>query len=184
MAVSPHRLPNSSANFYELLDLPPFESDTARIQERLRESMKDFRKYQVGAYAAQAEECLNRVALAKRCLLDSQQKARYDEQLRGEFDLPPLTVRASLPPESDDSDHARRSTSLSDLVGRTLTYPGRIWRSLRQFFVKPATLETESATGASASFDTVPAAAEPPPLVDAPWETLPVSETGSLTKIS
>jgi hypothetical protein len=183
MAVSSPRLPIGSSNFYELLDLPPFEPDGVKIQSRLREKAREFRKYQVGPYAAHAEACLNRLAQARQCLLDSQQKSRYDEQLRSQFDLPPLTVRASLPPEANGSETGVTASEKPGIVARGLNLPRSVWHSLQQMLTKPQSVDAARvAESPPASDGQVPATDEPPP--DAPWVTVPVSESGPVSQAS
>lgn len=183
MAVSSPRLPIGSANYYELLELPPFETDTVRIQDRLREKAREFRKYQVGPYASQAEACLNALAQARRCLLDAQQKSRYDEQLRNKFDLPPLFVRASLPPDAEDTKRVAWSHRWTGIVARGLNFPMMIWSQLRQRFVRSQPPQPIPASPLSDPATEVPAVLEPPP-ASAPWITVPVSETGPVSQAS
>jgi hypothetical protein len=186
MAVTNPRLPAIAANFYELLDLSPFETDTDRIQERVRETAKDLRKYQVGPYAAQAEACLNRVAAAKRCLLDPPQKARYDEQLRDELDLPPMTVRSSWSPMSGDGDASTRQPNLLlGIIARGLHYPFGVWHSLQQLLAKPTSPEVTTATESTPDLEAVGPVADPPTVAsDSPWVTIPLTEAASVPKVS
>ena len=97
MAIRGENLPQSCSNYYELLELSPFEADPARIDAQLRSLLREARKYQVGPYAGQAAKCVELLAAAKGCLLDPAQKLRYDEELRRQFDLPPVSVTAALP---------------------------------------------------------------------------------------
>lgn len=186
MAVTNPRLPAVAANFYELLDLSPFETDIARIQERVRETAKDLRKYQVGPYAAQAEACLNRVAAAKRCLLDPSQKAKYDEQLRDELDLPPMTVRSSWSPMTGERDAATRQRNpLLGIIARGLHYPFGVWHSFQRLLARPSAPEVTTETDAASELESVGPVADPPTVAaDSPWVTIPLTETASVPKAS
>lgn len=186
MAVTNPRLPAVAANFYELLELPPFGTDVARIHDRLRETAKELRKYQVGPYAAQAEACLNRVAAAKRCLLDPPQKARYDEQLRDELGLPPMTVRSSWSPSSGENDALpQQPNPLIGIVARGLHYPVSVWQSLRQLVAKPTSPEVATAIESSPHSEAVgPVADVPTAATDSPWVTIPLTEAAPVSKIS
>jgi hypothetical protein len=187
MAVTNPRLPSVAANYYELLDLSPFETDVARINERVRETAKDLRKYQVGPYAAQAEACLNRVAAAKRSLLDPPQKARYDEQLRNELGLPPMAVRSSWSPSTGTDDALpRQPHPLLGIVARGLHYPVSVWHSLRQLMVKETPPEDTTVIDSSPVSETAaPVACDPAPAANgSPWVTIPLTEAASIPKIS
>ena len=186
MAVTNHRLPAVAANYYELLDLSPFETDIARIQERVRETAKDLRKYQVGPYAAQAEACLNRVAVAKRCLLDAPQKSKYDEQLRDELGLPPMTVRSSWSPLSGDLDPSlRQPNAMLGIIARGLHYPFGVWQNLQQLLARPKSSDVEIANESPPELENVVEANDPtPPLTDSPWVTVPLTEAAAVPKTS
>ncbi|MBI5760564.1 MAG: hypothetical protein HZA46_18770 [Planctomycetales bacterium] len=187
MAVINPRLPAVAANFYELLDLSPFETDVARIHDRVRETAKDLRKYQVGPYAAQAEACLNRVAAAKRCLLDPPQKAKYDEQLRDELGLPPMAVRSSWSPSSGKDDMLpHHPNPLLGIVARGLHYPVSVWHSLRQLMVKQTPPEDATVIDSSPVSETAaPVDSDPNPDANgSPWVTIPLAEAASIPKIS
>lgn len=91
------QLPETCDNYYGLLGISPFETDTRLIEVRLRELMREARKYQVGQYSARAERCMELVAQAKSTLLSETLKKKYDENLREQLGLPPVMVMASLP---------------------------------------------------------------------------------------
>jgi len=82
-------------NHYELLGLAPFEADIRVIQARVRDVMRELRKYQNGPRAAEACQQMDLVAAATACLTDPVRKWAYDETLRKEFGIPPVSVSAS-----------------------------------------------------------------------------------------
>lgn len=94
--ISSVNLPDTCSNYYELLGLPPFEADANVINAKVRERMREARKYQVGQYAAQAERHLNLLGTATACLTNPQQKQTYDNELREQWGLPPVTVVTSF----------------------------------------------------------------------------------------
>lgn len=95
-SLTPH-LPDTCSTYYELLGLSPFEGNARTIDARAKELMKEARKYQVGRFATQAEKHLNLLAEARGCLLDPSRKSKYDEKLRGQWELPPVTTVSTYP---------------------------------------------------------------------------------------
>ena len=85
-------------DFYALLGLPPFESNTSAISARARDLMRDARRYQVGPRASEAQTRIERLATASACLLDPAQKVAYDNVLRERFGLPPVSIRSQYVP--------------------------------------------------------------------------------------
>jgi hypothetical protein len=69
---------------YRLLGLERFESDVEVIESAADRQMAHLRSFQVGKHGALSQQLLNKVAAAKRCLLDPAKKALYDETLRGQ----------------------------------------------------------------------------------------------------
>ncbi len=67
---------------YELLGLPPFESDAARIHKAVMERMAAVRRYQLGEHADTVTRLLGELSAAFNCLSDSTRRAEYDERLR------------------------------------------------------------------------------------------------------
>lgn len=92
-------------DFYALLGLKPFESNTSTISARARDLMRDARKYQVGPRAADAQVKLERLAMASACLLDPSQKVTYDNALRDRFGLPPISIRSEYVPKEHLGDN-------------------------------------------------------------------------------
>lgn len=92
MLLNGINLPDTCSNYYELLGLNLFEGDRVLVESKVRALMREARKYQVGQFSAQAEKCLDLLASARACLLDPDQKQKYDESLRVQFGFPPVTV--------------------------------------------------------------------------------------------
>lgn len=69
-------------NYYELLGLPPFEADAARLLTAADRALVRVRGFRPGAQAAAWARLLDELAAAKRCLCDPQLKQAYDETLR------------------------------------------------------------------------------------------------------
>ncbi|MFN0054559.1 MAG: hypothetical protein ACKV0T_20480 [Planctomycetales bacterium] len=105
--------PTSSAleDFYSLLGLPPFESAQEVIASRAREMMKEARKYQVGPYATRTQVRLEHLAAATACLLDPAQKTRYDEALRRQYGLPPISTLSTFIPAAQRHDDQRPTST-------------------------------------------------------------------------
>lgn len=97
-AQSGSSMDEAGGDFYALLGLTPFESNSTRISARARDLMRDARKYQVGPRAAEAQVKLERLAMASACLLDPSQKSAYDNALRDRFGLPPVSIRSDYVP--------------------------------------------------------------------------------------
>jgi hypothetical protein len=88
-------LESSSAqqqDLYQFLGLAPFESDRDVISSRVRDLMREARKYQLGPYAERTQAYLESLASATACLLDPGRKAGYDEALRRRYGLPEIAV--------------------------------------------------------------------------------------------
>jgi hypothetical protein len=69
-------------NYYELLGLPQFEADAARLLTAADRALVRVRGFRPGAQAAAWARLLDELAAAKRCLCDPQLKQAYDETLR------------------------------------------------------------------------------------------------------
>ncbi len=70
---------------YRLLGVKPFEEDTEVINNAADRQMNYVRTFQMGKRGPLAEEILNKIAVAKVCLLSSTQKAEYDRRLKSEI---------------------------------------------------------------------------------------------------
>jgi hypothetical protein len=69
-------------NYYELLGLPQFEADAARLLAAADRALVRVRGFRPGAQAAAWARLLDELAAAKRCLCDPQLKTAYDQSLR------------------------------------------------------------------------------------------------------
>ena len=69
-------------NHYQLLDLPEFEEDTAKIHSAAERALVGVRSHRPGAQAAAWAKLLDTLAEAKTCLTDPARKSAYDASLR------------------------------------------------------------------------------------------------------
>lgn len=77
--------PDEVRTHYRLLGLSLFESHPATIEAAAERRMATVRSFESPEHAEPARKILDELAAAKACLLDPQQKAAYDEQLRAGF---------------------------------------------------------------------------------------------------
>lgn len=88
-------------NHYRLLGLTLFESNPTVIENAGDQRMAHLRTFQAAKHAVSSQKLLNGVSAAKLCLLNSDTKAPYDEQLRRDLAPvtgPPVTNLATPPP--------------------------------------------------------------------------------------
>ena len=86
-------------NHYRLLGLELFESDKEVISMAGDRQMTHIRTYQSGPNGKVSQRILNELARARRCLLDDQKKAAYDNQLRAGLAASSVPVApANAPP--------------------------------------------------------------------------------------
>ena len=71
-------------NYYRLLGLPLFESNTTVINNAADRQMAFVRTFQTGQYSKQSQQLLNELSQARVTLLDKQKKSEYDAKLRAE----------------------------------------------------------------------------------------------------
>lgn len=116
--------PDDQRNHYELLGLPPFETDIRKIQRQVREVLRELRKYQTGPRAAQACRQIDQVAAATACLTDPVQKWNYDDRLRKEFGLPPVAISATYSPPTSRPVPTRLSGSSGEKKAALLLLVG------------------------------------------------------------
>ncbi|QDU31544.1 hypothetical protein ETAA8_67030 [Anatilimnocola aggregata] len=83
-------------NHYRILGLEVFETDLQVIQEAADRQVSHLKTKQTGKHVALSQKLLQEVATAAGCLLNSQQKSKYDDQLRGK--LTPQAAAASVQP--------------------------------------------------------------------------------------
>ncbi|MBX7164961.1 MAG: hypothetical protein K1X74_01310 [Pirellulales bacterium] len=68
-------------NYYQVLRLPQFEDDPAKVRAHYRKLNAHVRKYAAGEYAKQSQELLNELAKAMLCLTDRKRKGEYDASI-------------------------------------------------------------------------------------------------------
>src|SRR5688572_40282 len=90
------RDPRRPPHHYRLLGLEAFESDADVIQNAADRQMSHVRSFQTGPNSSLSQKLLNELSAAKVCLLNTDRKARYDEQLKQE--LAAETLSKSTPP--------------------------------------------------------------------------------------
>lgn len=66
---------------YQLLRLPQFEDDPAKVRLHYRKMNSHVRKFASGDYAQQSQDLLNELAKAMLCLTDTRRKGEYDATL-------------------------------------------------------------------------------------------------------
>ncbi len=86
------------ANYYRLLAIDLFESDREVIRDAGEQRMAHVRTYQLGQYTDLSQRILNELAAAKACLLDPEEKAAYDQQLRQTIEPAAKAVKQAAGP--------------------------------------------------------------------------------------
>ncbi len=76
------QLKDQPPNHYRLLGIEAFEDDPTVIGNAADQRMAHLRNFQSGKHSRDSQRLLNEVAAAKVCLLNSEQKAEYDRELR------------------------------------------------------------------------------------------------------
>jgi hypothetical protein len=69
-------------NYYRLLAIDPFESDTEVIDAAANRQMAYVQQRATGEHIKESQQLLNELAAARLCLLDQKKKAQYDLQLK------------------------------------------------------------------------------------------------------
>lgn len=95
-------------NHYRLLAINPFEGDPDVIEAAADQRMAHLRSLQTGQHAELTQKLLNKISLAKVCLLRPDQKKEYDRQLRAKL------AQASAPPGAATPTHAQTASPASD----------------------------------------------------------------------
>ena len=109
LGIPPEQQP---PHHYRLLGITPFESDREVIDSVAMRHMGFLQEITDGPYVKHAQQLLNELAAARRCLLDPDKKAAYDAQLQLSESLPVPPPIASL------SDPSQRPTAREpDAVG-------------------------------------------------------------------
>ena len=85
LGIPPNEQP---PNHYRLLGIQMFEDDHEVIDSAANRHMSYLQAMSTGAHVEEAQELLNVIATARRCLLNDKQKTRYDDKLRAELAPP------------------------------------------------------------------------------------------------
>lgn len=85
--------PEEDVNHYRLLDIALFEESPAVIQAAAERRKMQVDVFRTGEHAPSAEPLFERISAAARCLLDPEQKAAYDAELRHELRVSAKRVR-------------------------------------------------------------------------------------------
>lgn len=95
LGISPEERP---INYYSLLSLRCFESNAKAISNAADRQMAFVRTFQTGPHAEESQRILNELAQARVTLLNPEQKAEYDAQLRKERSARAVPLPPPLPP--------------------------------------------------------------------------------------
>jgi hypothetical protein len=83
LAIPPQEQP---PNHYRLLGIPLFTRDPEVVENAADQRMAHLRAASAGKRAVQAQQILNELADAKVCLLNSEQRAAYDDGLKAKIE--------------------------------------------------------------------------------------------------
>src|SRR5262245_38225434 len=83
LGIPPEEQP---ASLYRLLGIRPFEADVDVIESAADQRMTHLRSLQSGKHAALSQKLLNEISRARQRLLDLEEKAEYDAQLREQLE--------------------------------------------------------------------------------------------------
>lgn len=108
-------------DLYALLGVTPFEPNADLISARVRNLMREARKYQLGPHAARTQAQLDDLAAAAACLLDPQRKQAYDDVLRERYGLQPLSVRSTYRAAAIPDDEPNRTGPAKASTGAART---------------------------------------------------------------
>ncbi|MGD0783826.1 MAG: hypothetical protein ABSA30_13305, partial [Candidatus Aminicenantales bacterium] len=95
LGIRPEEQP---ASHYRMLGLAVFEGDPEVIRDAAAQRMAHVRTYQLGPNSVISQRILNELGAAKACLLNPQEKAVYDEQLRTEISRRQVPATKRQPP--------------------------------------------------------------------------------------
>ena len=100
---------------YTLLGIERFEDDQDVIVSSADRQMAHIRSFQTGARGAIAQQVLNQLARARRCLITEEKKKAYDQQLRAQLKLadPSAQATASSAPQFVSDEAPRLVSELS-----------------------------------------------------------------------
>ncbi|HEX3725341.1 MAG TPA: hypothetical protein VHV08_03830 [Pirellulales bacterium] len=88
-------------NHYRLLGIAMYEADMDVIDHASDRQMAHVRTFQSGRHGALSQQILNELAAARLCLLNSEKKIAYDEQLRAKLEggmkVVPIPIGRAVP---------------------------------------------------------------------------------------
>ncbi len=105
-------------HLYRLLGLELFESNPDVIDAMASRHIEYLQEINDGPHLKLAQELLNELAAARRCLLNAEAKAAYDSTLRGTFQQqrePPVAAPPSEPPPATEVAELRISTGAANV---------------------------------------------------------------------
>jgi hypothetical protein len=117
------RDPDRPPNHYRLLGLELFEADADVIATAADRQMAHIRRFQHGSHVDLTQQLLNQLAAAKVCLLRSDSKAAYDDELRQSLELAKVSAQSNRPLQGSSitrSRHRARLVGVS-IAGLTLS---------------------------------------------------------------
>ncbi|MDH3718147.1 MAG: hypothetical protein OES79_08495, partial [Planctomycetota bacterium] len=99
LGIPPEQQP---PNHYRLLGVPVFTDDADVVSHAVDRLMAHLRTFQSGPKSAHSQKLLNEISAARVCLLNAENKAAYDDQLRLEMDAQqqPADISAEVPGSS------------------------------------------------------------------------------------
>ncbi len=120
------------ANHYRLLGIKQLEENREVIQNAADRQMAHLRTFQTGPRTSMSQRLLNEVAAARVCLLSTDKKSAYDQQLRSASaaasPVPPATrptPPAPTPPVTGPAAPAAQQTAArSDSAPQAVEDPG------------------------------------------------------------
>jgi hypothetical protein len=95
LGIPPDQQPPS---YYQLLGIPELESNVEVIEAAAAQRTIYLRTFRTDQHLQLAEQLLNLISAAQTCLLNSQSKARYDDQLRVSHEAKAAKVDPLYPP--------------------------------------------------------------------------------------
>ena len=95
LGISPEERP---VNYYSLLSLRCFESNTRAISNAADRQMAFVRTFQTGPHSKESQEILNELSKARVTLLNPEKKRAYDAQLRKEQSARQVPLPPPIPP--------------------------------------------------------------------------------------
>jgi hypothetical protein len=170
---------NQPIDNYRLLGLRAFESDPRVIEAAVNQRLAHVTSFQTGPHAAEAQRVLQHLTFARTCLLNPQQKATYDEQLRrqqpGHEPLDAMLVDLAEKSQKGRS----RSSGSTWIVALGIATVGLIAVGIGVFFVsqiggtRDVKIVIDKSNARIPSSDSGNATIDAQSSDDSPWDTAP-----------